>query len=169
MNIFDVLTLIGGLSLFLFGMNIMGQALERRAGDQHRELPGKLATNKLAEIAIKSLHGKAGGAVRELNVRNSSAVNGTRSRELWYVPTACGGRNAGKCLSDGLECTGGELHGTVEGADAGREPDGRLLDREFIEYTDGAEPLTGMDTDCMLKTLGSCKFLIGFLLIFCRW
>ena len=25
MNIFDVLSLIGGLSLFLFGMNIMGQ------------------------------------------------------------------------------------------------------------------------------------------------
>ena len=34
MDIFDVLTLIGGLSLFLFGMNIMGQALERRAGGQ---------------------------------------------------------------------------------------------------------------------------------------
>lgn len=32
MDIFDVLTLIGGLSLFLFGMSIMGQALERRAG-----------------------------------------------------------------------------------------------------------------------------------------
>ena len=32
MDIFDVLTLIGGLSLFLFGMNIMGQSLERRAG-----------------------------------------------------------------------------------------------------------------------------------------
>ena len=32
MNIFDVLNLIGGLCLFLFGMNIMGQALERRAG-----------------------------------------------------------------------------------------------------------------------------------------
>jgi hypothetical protein len=26
-----------------------------------------------------------------------------------------------------------------------------------MEYTDGAEPLTGMDTDCMLKTLGSCN------------
>lgn len=28
MDFFDLLTLIGGLSLFLFGMNIMGQALE---------------------------------------------------------------------------------------------------------------------------------------------
>jgi phosphate:Na+ symporter len=50
MDIFDVLTLIGGLSLFLFGMNIMGQALERRAGDQLRGLLGKLTTNKLAGL-----------------------------------------------------------------------------------------------------------------------
>ena len=32
MTIFDVLTMIGGLCLFLFGMNIMGDSLERRAG-----------------------------------------------------------------------------------------------------------------------------------------
>ena len=31
MDIFDILALAGGLSLFLFGMNLMGQALERRA------------------------------------------------------------------------------------------------------------------------------------------
>lgn len=31
MDVFNVLTLIGGLSLFLFGMSVMGQALERRA------------------------------------------------------------------------------------------------------------------------------------------
>lgn len=34
MDFFDLLTMIGGLCLFLFGMNIMGQALERRAGDR---------------------------------------------------------------------------------------------------------------------------------------
>ena len=50
MDIFDVLTLIGGLSLFLFGMNVMGQALERRAGDSLRALLGKLTTNKLAGL-----------------------------------------------------------------------------------------------------------------------
>lgn len=48
MSLFDVLTLIGGLSLFLFGMNIMGGALERRAGDGLRTLLGKLTTNKAA-------------------------------------------------------------------------------------------------------------------------
>lgn len=34
MDIFDILTLIGGLCLFLFGMNVMGDALERSAGSK---------------------------------------------------------------------------------------------------------------------------------------
>lgn len=51
MNIFNVLSLIGGLCLFLFGMNIMGQALERRAGNSLRSLLGKMTTNKAAGLA----------------------------------------------------------------------------------------------------------------------
>ena len=47
MNIFDVLTLIGGLCLFLFGMNIMGDALERRAGGSLKKILAKLTKNKL--------------------------------------------------------------------------------------------------------------------------
>lgn len=50
MDIFDILSLIGGLSLFLFGMNIMGQALERRAGSSLRTLLGKLTTKKLVGL-----------------------------------------------------------------------------------------------------------------------
>ena len=50
MDIFNALTLLGGLSLFLFGMGIMGQALERRAGGQLRTLLEKLTTGKLAGL-----------------------------------------------------------------------------------------------------------------------
>ena len=46
MDLFDGLTLVGGLSLFLFGMSIMGQALERRAGEKLRALLGRLTTNR---------------------------------------------------------------------------------------------------------------------------
>lgn len=46
MDIFDVLSLIGGLCLFLFGMNVMGQALERRAGSKLRTLLGRLTAKK---------------------------------------------------------------------------------------------------------------------------
>lgn len=49
-NIFSVLELIGGLALFLFGMNVMGQALERRAGSKLRDLLGKLTTNRWAGL-----------------------------------------------------------------------------------------------------------------------
>ena len=48
MTFFDVLSLIGGLSLFLFGMNVMGTALEKRAGGQLKVLLGKLTSSKLA-------------------------------------------------------------------------------------------------------------------------
>ncbi len=50
MDIFDVLNLIGGLSLFLFGMNLMGQALERRAGGQLCALLEKMTTNRIAGL-----------------------------------------------------------------------------------------------------------------------
>lgn len=48
MDIFKLLTMIGGLCLFLFGMNLMGQALERSAGNSLRSILGKLTTNKFA-------------------------------------------------------------------------------------------------------------------------
>ena len=48
MNIFDVLTLVGGLCLFLFGMSIMGDALERRAGSSLKKVLARLTKNKIA-------------------------------------------------------------------------------------------------------------------------
>ncbi len=50
MDIFDVLTLVGGLCLFLFGMNLMGDALERSAGSKLEIMIGKLTTGKLAGL-----------------------------------------------------------------------------------------------------------------------
>ena len=46
MDIFGVLTLVGGLCLFLFGMNLMGQALEKRAGSGLRTVLGRMTTSK---------------------------------------------------------------------------------------------------------------------------
>ncbi len=47
MDIFNILELIGGLCLFLFGMNFMGESLERRAGGSLKNLLSKLTGNKL--------------------------------------------------------------------------------------------------------------------------
>lgn len=50
MDIFNILTMIGGLCLFLFGMNIMGQALERRASGKLRTVLRKLTMGKAAGL-----------------------------------------------------------------------------------------------------------------------
>ncbi len=46
MDIFDVLTMIGGVCLFLFGMNLMGDGLERAAGSGLRDLLSRLTSNR---------------------------------------------------------------------------------------------------------------------------
>ncbi len=46
MDFFDILTLIGGLCLFLFGMNLMGTGLEKRAGSSLRTILSKLTSNR---------------------------------------------------------------------------------------------------------------------------
>ncbi len=46
MTLFDILALIGGLALFLFGMSMMGEALERRAGAGLKSLIGRLTARK---------------------------------------------------------------------------------------------------------------------------
>ena len=48
MDLFDVLTLVGGLCLFLFGMNVMGDSLEKSAGGSLKKLLGKLTGSKTA-------------------------------------------------------------------------------------------------------------------------
>jgi len=50
MDIFSILNLIGGLSLFLFGMTLMGQSLELRAVNRLKLLLGKLTTNRMTGL-----------------------------------------------------------------------------------------------------------------------
>ena len=59
MTIFNVLTMIGGLCLFLFGMDLMGQALERRAGGKLRtmldRMTGRVMTGFLTGLGITAV------------------------------------------------------------------------------------------------------------------
>lgn len=50
MDIFHFLTMVGGLCLFLFGMSLMGQALERRAGSGLKNVLGKLTGSKMTGL-----------------------------------------------------------------------------------------------------------------------
>lgn len=52
MNIFNVLTLLGGLALFLYGMNVMGGGLEKMAGSKLESIFEKLTSNPLKAVLL---------------------------------------------------------------------------------------------------------------------
>ena len=66
MNLFSVLTMIGGLVFFLFGMNVMSGSLEKMAGGKLEHLLRKMTANPLVSIAL--------GAVITVAVQSSSAT-----------------------------------------------------------------------------------------------
>lgn len=47
MDIFSILEMTGGLCLFLFGVSVMGQALEKSAGGKLRSLLSKMTGTKI--------------------------------------------------------------------------------------------------------------------------
>ena len=47
MSFFDVLTLIGGLALFLYGMDVMGDSLKKLAGGKLESFLAKLTSNRI--------------------------------------------------------------------------------------------------------------------------
>ena len=97
MDIFDVLSLIGGLSLFLFGMNLMGSALEKRAGGSLNSLLGKLTSSKLAGF----LTGLGVTAVIQSSSATTVMVVGFVNSGIMKVTNAIGilmGANIGTCV-----------------------------------------------------------------------
>ena len=52
MSIFNVFSLAGGLALFLFGMDIMGKALEKQAGGKLQTILSKLTDNPLKGFGL---------------------------------------------------------------------------------------------------------------------
>ena len=55
MNIFSVLSLLGGLAIFLFGMNIMGEGLENRSGSRLKSILENLTSNPIKGVALGAL------------------------------------------------------------------------------------------------------------------
>ena len=52
MDLFDILSMVGGLALFLFGMNLMGEALEKKAGTRLREILGKMTSSTFKGLLL---------------------------------------------------------------------------------------------------------------------
>ena len=66
MNIFSVITLIGGLAFFLFGMNVMSGSLEKMAGGKLELLLKKMTANPIIILVM--------GAVITIAIQSSSAT-----------------------------------------------------------------------------------------------
>ena len=52
MNFFDLLTMIGGLSLFLYGMSMLGDGLAKASGGRLENILGKLTSNPIKAVLV---------------------------------------------------------------------------------------------------------------------
>ncbi|MDE7286860.1 MAG: Na/Pi symporter, partial [Lachnospiraceae bacterium] len=52
MDIFSVLTMIGGLALFLYGMKVLGEGLKKASGGKLEIILEKLTSNKMMAILL---------------------------------------------------------------------------------------------------------------------
>ena len=112
MDIFDILTMIGGLCLFLFGMNIMGDALERRAGSSLRSLLGKLTSNRM----LGFLTGLAVTAVIQSSSATTVMVVGFANSGLLTLGQAINvimGANVGTTVTSWILSLGGIESGNL--------------------------------------------------------
>ena len=66
MSIFNLISMIGGLTFFLYGMNVMSSSLEKMAGGKLEEMLRKMTASPLLSLAL--------GAVITIAVQSSSAV-----------------------------------------------------------------------------------------------
>ena len=105
-DIFDALALIGGLCLFLFGMNVMGDGLERRAGNGLKALLGKLTDSKLGGF----LTGMGVTAVIQSSSATTVMVVGFVNSKVMTLKQSIGiimGANIGTTVTSWLLSLGG--------------------------------------------------------------
>ena len=113
MSIFDVLTLICGLALFLYGMDVMGDALKKSAGNKLKTILGSLTSNKYKGFLL--------GLVVTAIIQSSSAttvmVVGFVNSGTMLLSQAVGvimGANVGTAVTSWITA----LNGISGGADA---------------------------------------------------
>ena len=68
MGISSIISLFGGLGLFLFGMKYMGEGLELAAGSKMKDLLEKLTRNRVIGFLL--------GALVTIVIQSSSATTG---------------------------------------------------------------------------------------------
>ncbi|MBE5773597.1 MAG: Na/Pi cotransporter family protein, partial [Clostridiales bacterium] len=98
MDIFAVLTMLGGLSLFMYGMDVMGKSLEKQAGNKLHGILERLTANPYKGFLL--------GMIVTAVIQSSSAttvmVVGFVNSGLMKLSQACGvimGANVGTTIT----------------------------------------------------------------------
>ena len=101
MTIFNFLSLIGGLALFLFGMNVMGGGLEKMGGGKFESVLEKMTNNRIKGVLL--------GAGVTAVIQSSSAVTvmavGFVNSGIMALNQVVGiimGANIGTCITSWL-------------------------------------------------------------------
>ena len=68
MNIFTIFKILGGLAMFLYGMNVMGDGLKKLGGSKLESILEKLTKNRIMGVLL--------GAVVTAIIQSSSATTG---------------------------------------------------------------------------------------------
>ena len=101
MSIFNILSLVGGLALFLYGMNVMGDGLTKASGGKLERILEKLTSNPL----LGMLCGLAGTAVIQSSSATTVMVVGFVNSGIMKLTQAVGiimGANIGTTITSWL-------------------------------------------------------------------
>ncbi len=155
MGIFDVLTLVCGLALFLYGMDVMGDALKRSAGRKLKTILGNLTSNRFKALLL----GLGVTAVIQSSSATSVMVVGFVNSGTMLLGQAVGvimGANIGTALTSWLTA----LNGIEGGAEA-------LAWTEWLK-PDAWMPILALIGICLImfskknKTKDTGAILMGF-------
>lgn len=98
MDIFNLLSLLGGLAMFLYGMDLMGKALEKKAGGKLKNILATFTSNKFKGFLL----GLAVTAVIQSSSATTVMVVGFVNSGLMTLGQAVGvimGANLGTCVT----------------------------------------------------------------------
>ena len=93
MTFFDVLSLVGGIALFLYGMDVLGKSLEKAAGSQLKSILSKLTNSTikglLLGVAVTAvIQSSAATTVMVVGFVNSGLMQLGRLSALLWVQTS---------------------------------------------------------------------------------
>ena len=91
MNFFSILTLLGGLAMFLYGMQVMGDGLAKVSGGKLEQILENLTSSKWKAVLLGHV---CDGSYSVLICNNRY---GRWFCKLWYHETDTGGRNHYGC------------------------------------------------------------------------